>query len=143
VPLYGDLSEQIFFKKISARWRLSNEVIDVCFMAASCVSLAWQRLPELHYEKRVGSALCCPKLFTLRKVPLSKVLTNTNLWFVFLATGTSSKPETICVSLLRHRRRKLWFNPQQMLDTDLLRLKICIFYFYFTRCFHKANKIKA
>lgn len=106
----GSIGTNIF-KKISVRSRLSNEVIDVCFLTASCVSLAWQRLPELHYEKRVGNALCCPKLFTLRKVSLRKVLTNSNLWFVFLATVTSSKPETICVSFLRHRPSETLVQP--------------------------------
>jgi hypothetical protein len=129
------------FKKISARWTLSNEMIDVCFIAASDVSLVRHRLPELHYEKRVGNALWCLKLFTLGNVSLRKVLPNIKLWFAFVATVTSSKPEPVGVSFLRHCRRKLCLNQQQILDTELLRLKIKqgTFYFYFTRCFSQSK----
>jgi len=97
---YWDLTEQIFLRKF-------QQVIDVCFIAASYVSLVRRRLPELHYEKRVGNAMWCSKLFTLGNVSLRKVLPNTKLWFAFVATVTSSKPEPVGVSFLRHRQRKL------------------------------------
>jgi len=110
-------------------------VIDACFIAASYVPpLVRHRLPELHYENRVGNALWCSKLFTLGNVSLRKVLPNTKLRFVSVATVKSSKPEPVGVSFLRHRRRKLCLNHQQMLDTELLRLKmrqgIFLFLFY-------------
>jgi hypothetical protein len=107
-------------------------VIDVCFIVASCVSLAWHRLPELHYEKRAANALWCTTLFTLGNVSLRKVLPVTKLWSVFVYMVTSSKPEHIGVRVAKQAPTEKLLNLRKVLDTDLFRLRIYHGIFYFS-----------